>query len=354
MTTDDFSFDLPEDLVAQYPTGRRGDSRLLVLDRSTGTMTHSHVLELPSFIKPGSLLVFNDSRVRKARIYGESMDTGASIEFLLLERHGNGVWETLCSRAGRQRPGRQYRFPENVKGTLVSSPLHDGCNPDVLQKADRDSSRFIRFDPDIDEAFLERNGHIPLPPYIKRGDELSDSERYQTVYARTVGSSASPTAGLHFTPGLMDSLSQAGIGVAWVTLHVGLGTFLPVRTDTIEDHKMHEERYTIPEETVHAVAAAKSEGRPVVAIGTTSLRTLESAWTGNCLHAGPGSTRIFIYPGYSFKVVDHLFTNFHTPRSTLLMLVSAFAGRDRILDAYAQAIEQKYRFFSYGDAMFIR
>ncbi len=339
MKTDDFSFELPEEQIAQFPTGNRGDSRLLVLDRASGRLTHSMVRDIASFVEAGSLMVFNDSRVRKARLFGTACDTGSGVEFLLLRRQGPDVWEAACTKAKRQRPGRLYSFPEGVSGEIVDA---------------REDTRTIRFSPPIGEDYLDRVGHIPLPPYIKREDVPSDAERYQTVYSKNVGSSASPTAGLHFTPEILDSLSAKGIESAWVTLHVGLGTFLPVRSERIEDHLMHEEEYSVPAETAAAVARAKSQGRPVVAVGTTSLRTLESAWAEGGLAAGPGSTRIFIYPGYTFKVVDRLFTNFHTPKSTLLMLVSAFAGRQRILDAYAAAVREKYRFFSYGDAMLIR
>jgi S-adenosylmethionine:tRNA ribosyltransferase-isomerase len=292
-------------------------------------------------------MVFNDSRVRKARIYGEALDTGARVEFLLLHRRDDGTWEAAANKSKRQRPGRRYRFPEAVEAEIVG--------PDARERSDgRDGTRLLRFDPPIDEAYLDRTGHIPLPPYIRREDAPSDAERYQTVYARTVGSAASPTAGLHFTEELLDALRDRGIERATVTLHVGLGTFLPVRSEEIETHRMHDEEYCVPEETSRAVMRAKAEGRPVLAVGTTSLRTLESAWGEGGLVPGMGRTDIFIYPGYRFKAVDRLFTNFHTPRSTLLMLVSAFAGRERILEAYAEAVRMRYRFFSYGDAMLIR
>ncbi len=339
MKTDDFNFDLPEERIAQYPTGNRGDSRLLVLDRASGALTHAMVGDIAAFLEPGSLMVFNDSRVRKARLFGTAGDTGSSVEFLLLRRSGADTWEAACSKTKRQRPGRLYSFPEGVTGEIV------GAEGDT---------RTIRFSPPIGDDYLDRVGHIPLPPYIKREDAPSDAERYQTVYSKNVGSSASPTAGLHFTQDILESLARAGMQSAWVTLHVGLGTFLPVRSERLEDHVMHREEYSIPAETAAAVTRAKDEGRPVVAVGTTSLRTLESAWTDSGLAVGPGSTSIFIYPGYDFNVVERLFTNFHTPKSTLLMLVSAFAGRERILDAYAEAIREKYRFFSYGDAMLIR
>ncbi|MDA8424698.1 MAG: tRNA preQ1(34) S-adenosylmethionine ribosyltransferase-isomerase QueA [Treponema sp.] len=348
MRTDDFSFDLPEDLIAQFPPERRGESRLLVLDRATGERRHAEVRRLASYIEPGTLMVFNDSRVRKARIYGEALDTGARVEFLLLRRRGDGLWEATATKLKRQRPGRRYLFPESVEAEIVDDTEAGEAS------MERDGTRLLRFAPAIDDDYLDRAGHIPLPPYIRREDAPSDAERYQTVYARTVGSAASPTAGLHFTEELLDELRDRGIERATVTLHVGLGTFLPVRSEAVEAHRMHNEEYSVPEETALAVMHAKAEGRPVLAVGTTSLRTLESAWGEDGLRPGAGRTDIFIYPGYRFKAVDRLFTNFHTPRSTLLMLVSAFAGRERILEAYAEAVQLRYRFFSYGDAMLIR
>ena len=352
MRTDDFSFELPEELIAQRPSERRGESRLLVLDRASGSLRHVMARELADFVEPKSLMVFNDSRVRKARIYGEAEDTGARVEFLLLRRLGPGLWEAAATKLKRQRPGRRYRFPEGVEAEVTADPAGGG--------AERPDTRALRFEPPIDEAWLERVGHVPLPPYIKRDDGAADEERYQTVYARAVGSAACPTAGLHFTRELLAALDERGVERRAVTLHVGLGTFLPVRSENIEEHAMHEEEYTVPEETASAVMRARAEGRPILAVGTTSLRTLESAWAAEgsggagSLRAGPGATRIFIYPGYRFNVVDRLFTNFHTPRSTLLMLVSAFAGRERILAAYEEAVRLRYRFFSYGDAMLIQ
>ncbi|HUW42430.1 MAG TPA: tRNA preQ1(34) S-adenosylmethionine ribosyltransferase-isomerase QueA [Rectinemataceae bacterium] len=347
MRTDDFSFDLPEELIAQFPPERRGESRLLVLDRAKGALRHAMVSELASSIEPGTLVVFNDSRVRKARIYGEALDTGARVEFLLLRRRGAGLWEATATKLKRQRPGRRYLFPESVEAQIVDAPLFGE------ESAERDGTRLLHFSPAIDDDYLDRAGHIPLPPYIRREDAPADAERYQTVYSRAVGSAASPTAGLHFTEELLGQLRDRGIERATVTLHVGLGTFLPVRSEEIESHRMHIEEYSVPAETARAVMRAKAEGRPVLAVGTTSLRTLESAWGPEGLEAGDGRTDIFIYPGYRFKAVDRLFTNFHTPKSTLLMLVSAFAGRERILEAYAEAVKMRYRFFSYGDAMLI-
>lgn len=347
MRTDDFSFELPEELIAQYPPERRGESRLMILDRARGERSHSTVARLVDCLEPGTLMVFNDSRVRKARIYGQARDTGNRTEFLLLRRREEGVWEAVASRLKRQRPGRRYSFPEGITAEILG--------PEAASAGNRPDTVLIAFDPPLTEEYLERAGHMPLPPYIKREDAPEDEERYQTVYSRELGSAACPTAGLHFSESILASLDEKGIERAVVTLHVGLGTFLPVRTKSVEDHAMHEEEYSVPEPTARAVTAAKAEGRPVLAVGTTSLRTLESAWLpGEGLRPGRGSTKIFIFPGYGFKAVDMLFTNFHTPKSTLLMLVSAFAGRYAILDAYAEAVRERYRFFSYGDAMLIR
>jgi S-adenosylmethionine:tRNA ribosyltransferase-isomerase len=312
-------------------------------------MKHTAVARLADFVEPGTLMVFNDSRVRKARLYGTALDTGGRTEFLLLKPGADGCWEAAATKLKKQRPGRRYSFPEGAQAEILDPRRADGI------AADRPDTVILRFDPPIAEGYLERVGHVPLPPYIKRDDESEDDERYQTVYSREVGSAACPTAGLHFTEALLAELEAKGVRRATVTLHVGLGTFLPVRSETVEGHAMHEEEYTVPEESARAVMEAKAEGRPVLAVGTTSLRTLESAWVpGEGLRAGRGSTRIFIYPGYRFKAVDRLFTNFHTPKSTLLMLVSAFAGREAVLGAYAEAVRERYRFFSYGDAMLIR
>lgn len=339
METTDFSFNLPEELIAQFPTERRGASRLLVLDRTTKTREHRMVADIAELVEPGTLMVFNDSRVRKARLYGKALDSDGEVEFLLLDRLSAGLWRVMAKKAKRQRVGRRYLFAEGIGAEIAS---------------EEGEFRLLRFDGDIDDQWLDRNGHIPLPPYIKRSDVHADSERYQTIYSRTVGSSAAPTAGLHFTPELLEKLRARGVQTAFVTLHVGLGTFLPVRVPKIEDHAMHEESYSISEETADAVEKAKAEDRPVLAVGTTSVRTLESAWKDGRLTRGSGRTSIFIYPGYRFKVVDRLFTNFHTPESTLLMLVSAFAGKEFIFEGYAEAVREKYRFFSYGDAMLIK
>lgn len=342
MKTSDFSFDLPENLIAQFPPEKRGASRLMVLDRQTRGRSHRSVADLPALLEKGSLLVFNNSRVRKARLLGTSLQTGARVEFLLLKRLGADLWQALAQRAKRRRVGSRYVF----------GSAGDEAEAEIV---DLDGEyRILRFDRPIGDDWLDKNGRIPLPPYIKRGDTPADGDRYQTVYARTTGSAAAPTAGLHFTNEILSSLNQNGIETAFVTLHVGLGTFLPVRAENVEDHTMHEEVYSIDEKTASVIEKAKREARKVIAVGTTSVRTLESAWNDGHLARGENSTSIFIYPGYRFKMVDGLFTNFHTPRSSLLMLVSAFADRDFILESYQEAVGEGYRFFSYGDAMLIR
>ena len=339
METTEFSFDLPEELIAQFPPQCRGTSRMLFLERSTGHPEHRMVSDLPEMLETGALLVFNDSKVRKARLFARATDTDSDSEFLLLDKLGNARWRAMAKKAKRQRIGRRYRFDDGIEAEI---------------EAEDGDLRILRFSVDIDDIWLDLHGHIPLPPYIKRKDEIRDSDRYQTIYARTIGSAAAPTAGLHFTPGILAALEARGVEKTFVTLHVGLGTFLPVRSSTIEEHVMHEEAYSVSEEAAQAVNRAKKEKRPVIAVGTTSVRVLESAWHEGHLKEGFDRTSIFIYPGYRFKVVDGLFTNFHTPESTLLMLVSAFAGTGMILASYQEAIKARYRFFSYGDAMFIR
>lgn len=338
MRTTDFRFDLPDELIAQKPSAERGASRLLVLDRTSGAIEHARVQDLPRFVPRGSVMVFNDSRVRRARLYARSQG-GGTVELLLLKKEGPCLWAALTARMAKQTPGKRLELPEGVVAEIAES---------------RQDERLIRVSSEIDDAYLERNGHLPLPPYIRREDEDDDAERYQTVYAREGGSAAAPTAGLHFTPELLEALRGNGVDIRFVTLHVGLGTFMPVRSELVSDHRMHAEDYSVPEDTADAVNRAKAEGRPVVAVGTTSVRTMESAWSEGGLRPGPGSTSIFMYPGYAFRAPDMVFTNFHTPESTLLMLVSAFAGRERVLAAYAEAVRLRYRFFSYGDAMLIR
>lgn len=338
MKTKDFYFDLPQDLIAQEPAQRRGESRLLVYKRSTGEIIHSHIQELSAFIDPGTLMIFNNTKVRKARLYAKN-EKGSPFELVLTRRIDASLWEGISNKSARLKQGTTLFLAENQKVHLEA--LHEG------------GFKTFKFDPPIDEAWLDRNGHIPLPPYIRRADSKADEDRYQTIYAGPLGSAAAPTAGLHFTPEILKSLDDGGKIRKEITLHVGLGTFLPVRSEDIEDHAMHFEDWSIPEDTAANLASAKKEGRKVLAVGTTSCRTLEAAGQTGQIKAGQGSTNIFMYPGYSFKIVDQLFTNFHTPESTLLMLVSAFAGKEEIFRVYRTAVEEKYRFFSYGDAMLI-
>ncbi len=343
MKTSDFYFDLPEELIAQRPSGIRGNDKLMFLNKTTGAVEHHKMEDLVDLVAPGTLMIFNDSRVRRSRCYGIKTTSGREQEFMFLNPIGDGSsWNTMVKGAKKVKSGNQYKFTDGSIGTISE----EGSGTEF---------RTIKFDMPLDESWFERNGHIPLPPYIRREDDDTDSERYQTVYAKETGSAAAPTAGLHFTEELLQKLKDKGIELAWVTLHVGLGTFLPVREDSIENHKMHTEYYTVSEEVAQKVAKAKAEGRPVLAVGTTSVRTLESASDENgVLIPGTRGTNIFMYPGYKFKVVDQMFTNFHTPESTLIMLVSAFASKEYIMNAYKIAVENKYRFFSYGDAMLIK
>ena len=346
MKTSDFNFDLPEELIAQKPSGIRGNDKLMFLDKSTGKVFHYAMKDLVDLVEPGTLMVFNNSKVRRSRCYGIKTDTGREQEFMFLNQtspEGN-IWNTMVKGAKKVKPGNVYKFPDGSEGTIVSDSKNDGTE-----------FRFIEFPFRLTEEWFEKNGHIPLPPYIRREDDDTDSERYQTIYAKETGSAACPTAGLHFTEPVLEMLKEKNVDLEWITLHVGLGTFLPVRADNIEEHKMHEEFYTVPYDVAEKINSAKKEGRPILAVGTTSVRTLESASDENgIVHGGTRSTSIFMYPGYKFKVVDQMFTNFHTPESTLIMLVSAFAGRENILNAYKIAVENKYRFFSYGDAMLIK
>ncbi|TVR66045.1 MAG: tRNA preQ1(34) S-adenosylmethionine ribosyltransferase-isomerase QueA [Spirochaetaceae bacterium] len=357
MRTRDLSFDLPRELIAQEPPAERGRSRLMVADRAGGALYHRTMDDLAEFVSPGTVMVFNDSRVRRARIFGENEETGRRQEFLLvapLAEDGeppsnggdHGRWLVIGPGARRLKRGRRFLFgPESFTGTIT----------DV-----REPYRVLSFSRPLGDSWLEKHGHVPLPPYIHRDDVPRDAERYQTVYARASGSVAAPTAGLHFTSALLDTLREKGVHITFVTLHVGIGTFLPVRTANLEDHVMHRELYTITDETADTINAARIEGRTILAVGTTAVRTLESAATtrsageGDVVRAGTGETGIFIYPGYRFRIVDRLFTNFHTPESTLLAMVSAFAGREQILAWYGEAIRHRYRFFSYGDAMLMR
>ena len=340
MKKSDFDFYLPEELIAQTPLERRDGSRLLALEKYTGEIEHRHFYDLPEFLKAGDCLVMNNSRVLPARLIG-TRKTGGMVELVLLRDLGEGRWECL-SRPGRKtKPGTELSFGDGELNAVVEAVVEGG-------------NRIVRFDYEgIFLEVLERLGKMPLPPYIK--EELNEPERYQTVYSRELGSAAAPTAGLHFTEELLEKLKAKGVKLCYVTLHVGLGTFRPVKEDEIEDHEMHSEFCIIPEETAQAINETKRAGGRIVAVGTTSCRTLESfAKEDGTLEACSGWTDIFIYPGYKFKCIDALITNFHLPESTLIMLVSALAGRENILNAYKTAVEERYRFFSFGDAMFIR
>ncbi|MDC7221468.1 MAG: tRNA preQ1(34) S-adenosylmethionine ribosyltransferase-isomerase QueA [Spirochaetales bacterium] len=345
MKTSDFSFELPEELIAYHPAEKRGTCRLMELDKNTNSFNHTSMEKLVELIPANSLMVFNNTRVRRARIYAHSKETGGQVEMLLLKDLEKGMlWECLVSKSKKQRKGKVFLLPNDIEAEIVAE--------------EEGGIRVIRTARPLSDEYLRTGGHIPLPPYIKREDEAGDDTRYQTVYAKETGSVAAPTAGLHFTDEILAALKSKGVETEFVTLHVGMGTFSPVRSEDIRDHKMHTETYHVSDKTADAIEKAKREGRPVIAVGTTSLRTLESAWEGTFeegqMKRGSFETDIFIYPGYKFKVISGLFTNFHTPESTLLMLVSAFAGKDLIDRAYRAAVEEKYRFFSYGDAMLIQ
>lgn len=340
MKTSDFCYDLPKELIAQTPVEPRDSSRLLVLDRTTKKIEHKHFYDITDYLKEGDLLVANDSRVLPARIFGIKDKTGARVEFLLLRQISGNRWETLCKPGKKAREGAKFSFGDGLLRATVAEVKEDG-------------NRIVDFD--CDENFfatLDKIGKMPLPPYIT--EELKDKERYQTVYSHELGSAAAPTAGLHFTEELMEKIKAKGVNITYVTLHVGLGTFRPVKVDDVTNHKMHSEHYEISEETAKLINETKQKGGRVIAVGTTSCRTLESVATfyGE-IKPCDGFTDIFIYPGYEFKVLDGLITNFHLPESTLIMLVSAFAGYDYTMEAYKTAVNEKYRFFSFGDAMFI-
>lgn len=339
MNKSDFYYNLPEELIAQTPVEPRDHSRMLVYDRETGEIEHKHFYDIIDYLKAGDVLVINDTKVLPARIYGAKEGTGAKIEFLLHKRIRLDEWEVLVKPAKKATVGAVIRFSDELTAT-VTGYIGEGL-------------RTVRFSYDgVFEDILSRVGEMPLPHYIH--ERLSDGTRYQTVYARESGSSAAPTAGLHFTPELLQKIRDKGVEVVKVLLHVGLGTFRPVKAENILDHKMHSEYYCVTPEAAAAVNKAKAEGRRVIAVGTTSVRTLESAWHDGKLNAESGETSIFIYPPYKFKAVDALITNFHLPESTLIMLVSAFMGRENALKMYECAVENKYRFFSFGDATFLK
>ena len=343
LATSDFYYDLPEELIAQTPVEKRDTSRLMVLDRKTQTVSHKHFYDVIDALRPEDILVVNSSKVIPARLLGVTEKTGASMELLLLKMRGDGTWETLVRPGKRAKVGARFHFGEILTAEVVGMA--------------EEGNRLVRFTYDEEEygniyAVLDAVGNMPLPPYIK--EKLKDKSRYQTVYAKTEGSAAAPTAGLHFTPELLEKIREKGVGYAEVTLHVGLGTFRPVKETKIEDHHMHAEHFVITEEVANEINRRRAQGGRVIAVGTTSSRVLESVTDDEgVVHPLEGDTKIFIYPGYRFKAVDALITNFHLPESTLLMLVSALAGKEFVMKAYEEAVEEKYRFFSFGDAMLI-
>ena len=340
MLKSDFFYHLPEELIAQEPMEPRDASRLLVMDKETGALTDGTFRDIKSLLRPGDCLILNDSRVLPARLIGERVGTGAHVELLLLTPHGNDTWEVLAGPGRRAKEGNTISFGGGMLTAKVVKVLEDG-------------NRLVKFSYEGNfYETLDKIGQMPLPPYIKK--RLEDGERYQTVYSRELGSAAAPTAGLHFTSALLEEVRQMGVEVAFVTLHVGLGTFRPVKEDEVENHKMHSEHYALSQETADVINRTRERGGRVIAVGTTSCRTLESVGlTDGIVKPADGWTEIFIYPGYKFQVLDGLITNFHLPESTLIMLVSALAGYDHTMKAYEHAVEEKYRFFSFGDAMAI-
>lgn len=341
MKREDFNYELPEELIAQDPLEDRSSSRLMVLDKETGKVEHHVFREVIEYLEPGDCLVINDTKVIPARLIGSKVGTDAKIEVLLLKRGENDVWETLVKPGKKAKPGTKISFGDGILVGEVTDVVEEG-------------NRLIQFSYEgIFEEILDRLGQMPLPPYITH--QLEDKNRYQTVYAAHSGSAAAPTAGLHFTPELLKEIEEKGVNIAKITLHVGLGTFRPVKVDNILEHHMHSEFYMIDEEAAGKINQAKADGKRVIAVGTTSCRTIESAAKEDgTVEVSSGWTEIFIYPGYKFKILDCLITNFHLPESTLIMLVSALAGRDHVLAAYEEAVRERYRFFSFGDAMFIK
>ncbi|MDP4087977.1 MAG: tRNA preQ1(34) S-adenosylmethionine ribosyltransferase-isomerase QueA [Bacillota bacterium] len=341
MRVSDFKFELPEELIAQHPLENRDESRLMVLDRETGEISHGIFKDILKYLNSGDCLVLNNTRVMPARLIGEKLDSGGKIEFLLLKRTAGRCWECLAKPGKRAKVGSEFVFGNGILKARVTDIVEEG-------------NRIVEFQYEgIFEEILDELGQMPLPPYIT--ETLEDKERYQTVYSKTVGSAAAPTAGLHFTKELLKSLEDKGVSIAYLTLHVGLGTFRPVKVEDIENHAMHSEFYVIDEENAEKINRCRENKGRVVAVGTTSCRTLETvAEADGTIKPRSGWTDIFIYPGYTFKVVDALITNFHLPESTLIMLVSALAGRDKVMRAYETAVAERYRFFSFGDAMFIK
>ena len=339
MKTSDFFYNLPQELIAQTPLEPRDSSRLMVLRRDSDVIEHKHFYDIIDYLDEGDCLIVNDSRVIPARIYGTKDDTGARVEFLLLRQIENNKWETLVKPGRKAKPGARFTFGDGLLKAEVVDVIDDG-------------NRIVELTCDENiYATLDKIGQMPLPPYIT--EELEDQERYQTVYSHELGSAAAPTAGLHFTNELLDRIRAKGVNIGYVTLHVGLGTFRPVKVDDVTKHKMHSEHYEIPEKTAELIKATKKAGKRVVAVGTTSCRTLESVAANGGVRACHGFTDIFIYPGFEFKVLDGLITNFHLPESTLIMLVSAFYGYDKTMKAYETAVQERYRFFSFGDCMCI-
>lgn len=355
MKISDFDYELPEELIAQKPADKRDSSRLMVMHRDTGELEHKHFYDIIDYLKEGDCLVLNNSKVLPARLYGIKEGTGAKIEFLLIKRLQGDIWETMVRPGKRLKPGDSVIF---CRKPLLRAKIRDFGS---------DGTRIVEFD--YEGIFMERLeelGSMPLPPYIERDSDIDDKDRYQTVYCREEGSVAAPTAGLHFTDELLDKARSKGVELAYVTLHVGIGTFRPVKCENIEEHSMHFEEYCISDESAEIINSARRDGRRIISVGTTSTRTVESAayfddsinchdGSSGCWQVKPGaeSTGIFIYPGYEFKMIDSLITNFHLPKSTLLMLISALYDREKILEAYEEAVHEKYRFFSYGDACLI-
>lgn len=345
MQVSDFEYHLPEELIAQHPADKRDASRLLVVHRKNDSVEDKHFYDIIDYLNPGDCLVMNNSKVIPARMFGVKKNTGAKIEFLLIKRKAGDIWETLVKPGKKLHPGDSVMFTGDCGGQLEAEVLGYG----------EDGTRMVQFHYDGDFlALLDEIGNIPLPPYIDRKSEEEDKERYQTVYSKEEGSVAAPTAGLHFTKELLEKVKKKGVRIAYVTLHVGIGTFRPVKCDVVEEHQMHFEEYHIDEDNAQLINETKKNGGRIISVGTTSTRTLESAADENgFIKAGHGNTDIFIYPGYQFKVIDCLITNFHLPKSTLLMLISALYDREKMMKIYEDAVKKEYRFFSYGDAMFI-
>lgn len=340
MKTSDFYYELPEELIAQEPLSDRSASRLMTLDKNSGEIEHRHFFDIVEKLNEGDALILNDTKVLPARLYGQKAETGGAIEFLLLNKHTLDTWEVILRPGRKAKKGARFVFGNGELKAEIIDIINDG-------------NRLVKFEYDgVFEEVLDRLGEMPLPPYITK--KLEDKNRYQTVYAKNPGSAAAPTAGLHFTPNLLAKIKDKGVNIGYVTLHVGLGTFRPVKTDNVLEHKMHSEFYILPKETAELINETKARGKRVVSVGTTATRVMETAGqNGLPLKAQTGWTDIFIYPGKEFHVIDALITNFHLPESTLIMLVSALAGRDNVLKAYEKAVEEKYRFFSFGDAMYI-